>query len=139
MLSEEIRKVGETYGGEAKREQVLEWANKVAILEATLNIATEENYTFFSFRKAIREIIKGNCVSRATWAPSEQIFLITGRTVEGDTFRSWKNNANKAFPRSKIVVIEDHIDKKMPGDRYITGWLPTLEDLLSNDWYVVNN
>ena len=75
---------------------------------------------------------------RKEWLDSGKcIFLIKGRTVEYNTFQSWKNNANKAFDPPADVVIKDHIDMRDECGRYITGWSPSQEDILAVDWYLV--
>ena len=85
------------------------------------------------FGGALKHLKIGCVARRNAWSEGDYIFLITGRTVDYNTFQSWQNNANQAFDPPHDVKIVDHIDAKVNG-RYITGWIPTCEDILAEDW-----
>jgi len=90
------------------------------------------------FSWALQMLKMGFHVARKGWNDNNmRIFLIKGRTVEYNTFQSWKNNANAAFNPPEDVVLQDHIDMKAADGTYVTGWLASQADMLANDWVIV--
>ena len=89
------------------------------------------------FAWALERLKEGKQLTRISWNFNQRIFLITGRTVDYNTFYSWKNNACQAFDPPQDVVIRDHIDMKMVDGTYLTGWTPSQDDLFADDWVIV--
>ena len=90
-----------------------------------------------TFGVALVWLKNGRMVRRAIWKDT-CIFLIKGRTVEYNTFQSFKNNACQAFDPPQDVEIIDHIDAKHNG-KYITGVVLQQYDLLAEDWEIYQN
>jgi len=103
-----------------------------------LKAGLKDIYESGEFGAALIWLRAGMHAARKGWNGKNMcIFLIEGRTVEYNTFQSWKNNANRAFAPPQDVVIADHIDMKAADGTYVTGWSPSQEDMLAEDWYIV--
>ena len=91
------------------------------------------------FGWALKWMKRGAMLSRPSWNGKDMcIFLINGRTIEYNQFQSFKNNACQAFNPPEDIVIRDHIDMKAVDGTYITGWIPSMEDMLADDWVMVD-
>ena len=104
----------------------------------SLKAGLRDMYESGDFGAALIWLGAGCHVARRGWHGRDMcIFLIKGRTVEYNMFQSWKNAANTAFDPPQDIVIQDHIDMKAADGTYVTGWSPSQEDMLSNDWFMV--
>ena len=90
------------------------------------------------FGWALQKLREGEQLTRMNWNLNQRIFLIKGRSISYNTFQSFKNNAFQAFDPPEDVVIRDRIDMKAVDGTYITGWLPSGEDIFAEDWLTVN-
>ena len=89
------------------------------------------------FGWALDQIKADKAVFRTGWNGRGMcIFLIRGRSIEYNTFMSFKNNATQAFDPPKDVIIRDHIDMKAADGTYVTGWAPSSVDVLAEDWKI---
>jgi len=88
------------------------------------------------FGWALQQMKDGKMVWRSTIWISTCIFLIKGRTIEYNTFQNFENNACQAFKPPQDIIIKDHIDVKNAQGEYITGWIPSQEDMLAEDWEI---
>jgi hypothetical protein len=89
------------------------------------------------FGWALRMLREGKSVCRKGWNGKDMcVFLIKGRTVEYNTFQSWKNNANKVYDPPYDIQIADHIDMKAAHGLYVTGWVASQTDILATDWEI---
>jgi len=91
-----------------------------------------------NFGEVIEALRSGHHATRTGWnGKGMQIFFIEGRTLDGDEFREWPNNANAAYKTEAEVVISPHIDLKAADGTYVTGWKPSNLDMLAADWQIV--
>ena len=85
-----------------------------------------------SFGHAIVAMQAGKKVARAGWDGKGMfIFLTKGREVPNSKDRSF------AHFEEDTVVLADHIDMRAADGKYISGWLASQTDMLSDDWGVV--
>lgn len=96
----------------------------------------------FDIGRAVELMRDGKKVSRASWDGYKKnafIFLAGGRTVPASEVRD-NLIINPEFLKSKnsyALTLEPHIDMWTSKNTYATGWVATQEDILSIDWYLV--
>jgi plasmid maintenance system antidote protein VapI len=96
--------------------------------------------SFFGFGKALKKLIKGECVARDGWSRSGMALSI----VKGDVnLNLFDENISKIFeiPINLFDHDEDKDDVNFPYfNLWIDGknhvWTPTATDIFSRDWYV---
>jgi hypothetical protein len=66
---------------------------------------------------------------RNIWDKNEHIYLVRGRSVPAEMW-----NGIIPFNTGSFVEINDHIDKVNTFGHIITGWIPSTEDMLADDW-----
>lgn len=92
----------------------------------------------YSFGDAINFLKGGKKVARKGWN-GKGMFLVLcpGSNVPADHMRV---KPVKQFYQSEgrnTVTINPHIDLKAADGTYVTGWLASQTDMLSDDWYTV--
>ncbi len=86
-----------------------------------------------NFGQAIEAMKEGKKVSREGWNGKAMfVFLTKGRTIPNDKERSFKH-----FEEQQEVVLRDHIDMKDAQGGYVSGWLASQTDMLSDDWGII--
>jgi len=90
-----------------------------------------ENLTF---GEAVELLKNGFKVSRGGWKKDAWLSLSPGALTHSSKFWS-KNNADfaKSQPDGSVYV-SSCITIKNPDDKIVMGWVPTQDDMLSNDW-----
>ena len=82
---------------------------------------------------AIFQMKQGRKVAREGWnGKGVFIFLTEGRTIPNNHERSF------AHFEGEEVVLADHIDMKAADGSYVSGWLASQADLLTEDWVLVD-
>ena len=89
----------------------------------------------YTFQKMLDRIKEGDCIAyRKGWNGKDQyIFYTPGKTIRVE---DWKGDGPKPKPKNGYYVILPHIDMITSQGDYLTGWLASQTDLLSNDWVV---
>lgn len=86
-----------------------------------------------NFGQAIEALRDGKKVARSGWNGEGMfLFLTKGRTIPNDKERSFKH-----FEDQDTVTLRDHIDMRDAQGQYVSGWLASQTDMLSDDWVVV--
>lgn len=86
-----------------------------------------------NFGEAIKLLKEGKRVARAGWNGKGMfLFLTKGRTIINDKERSFKH-----FEDLENVTLRPHIDMKDAQGHYVSGWLASQTDMLSEDWIVI--
>lgn len=92
----------------------------------------------YSFGDAINFLKVGKKVARKGWN-GKGMFLVLcpGSKVPSDHMRV--NPVRKFYQQEgrTSVIIAPHIDLKAADGTYVTGWLASQTDMLSDDWYTV--
>lgn len=88
-----------------------------------------------NFGKAIEALKQGKKVTRKGWN-GKGMFLVLqpGSEVSGLDMR---NYLAREYYGNLLVNIAPHIDLKAADDTYVVGWTASQQDMLSEDWEVV--
>lgn len=85
-----------------------------------------------SFSHALNAMKDGHKVARRGWNGKGMfVFLTEGRNVP--------NNKERSFAHfdGETVKLASHIDMKAADGSYVSGWLASQSDMLSDDWYII--
>lgn len=91
----------------------------------------------FDFGEAIRVLKSGKPVSRLGWN-GKKMFLVLSEGYKGNGTNLRNPHARLRF-RFEEVYIASHIDMIDANGRYIIGWLASQTDMLSEDWFIVQD
>lgn len=87
-----------------------------------------------NFGQALEALKNGLKVARKGWNGKNMfLFLTKGRTIPNDKMRSFKH-----FEDLDNVTLSDHIDMRDAQGNYVSGWLASQTDMLSDDWIIVD-
>ena len=94
-----------------------------------------KNNKIMDFGKAIENLKNGKKVARKGWN-GKGMFLVLqpGSEVSGLDMR---NYLAREYYGSSLVRIAPHIDLKAADDTYVVGWTASQQDMLSEDWEVI--
>lgn len=84
------------------------------------------------FSEALKEIKKGNKVSRAGWNGKNMFIFL----VPGSVFQVNRPPLLGIYKEGDIVTYHAHIDMKT-AQGYVVPWLCSQADMLADDWGVV--
>ena len=87
----------------------------------------------FEFDKALQEIKSNKLLTRDSWGENCQYVFL----VPGSKFKVNRPPLNVIFEEDTEIVYGAHIDIKTT-DGHIEPWIPSQEDILANDWKIVN-
>lgn len=95
-----------------------------------------------TFSQALEYLKNGKCVAREGWNGKGMYLAVQeGTTIPRDKARGGiakqmaNENYGEAFPE---IVIQPHIDLRSAQGTCCVGWLPPVDDLFANDWYVIH-
>jgi hypothetical protein len=87
-----------------------------------------------NFSEALHLIKEGKLLSRKGWN-GKGIFVFL---VEGSTFNVNRKPLLGIFPEGTEIIYRPHIDIKNV-DGAIATWIPSISDLMADDWLMVEN
>lgn len=89
-----------------------------------------------TFGEALDALKQGRKVARLGWN-GKGMFLVLqpGSEVSGLDMR---NYLAREYYGSSLVRIAPHIDLKAADDTYVVGWTASQQDMLSEDWTIVD-
>ncbi len=91
-----------------------------------------------SFGDAINFLKAGKKAARTKWKEKNTfLVLCPGNKVPANRMKVKAVKECYEQEETKTVVIAPHIDLKSENDIYVTGWFASQEDMLADDWYVV--
>lgn len=98
----------------------------------------EEPLETFSFGDAVNFLKAGKRVARKNWE-EENTFLVLccGNEVPSNRMKVKSVKDFYMETHKSTVKIAPHIDLKSKDDTYVTGWFASQEDMLADDWYIV--
>lgn len=92
------------------------------------------------FDWAIRMLKRGHRVAREGWNGKGMFLLLAGGYEVGKENLQARKHISAAFLEAEGVEtlkIDPHIDMWTAQNTYLTGWLASQSDMLSEDWYEV--
>lgn len=101
------------------------------------NKEVEKRIDTFDFGEAIRVLKSGKPVSRLGWN-GKKMFLVLTEGYKGNG-TNLKNPHARLRYRFEAVNIAPHIDMIAADGSYITGWLASQTDMLSEDWFMIQD
>ena len=91
--------------------------------------------------QAIEELKNGKKVARRSWIEKGKfIYLVNGHNVSFEQLRGAAAKhleADKPNNRTKRALINSHIDMRMANGAIAVGWVASQNDMLAEDWEVV--
>ena len=88
----------------------------------------------FGFEMALFSLKHGKAVARKGWGKEMFLTLQNGSEVTGKKMR---NDIAKNYYGDSKVVICPHIDMKAADGSYVVGWVASQNDMLAEDWDIV--
>jgi len=86
---------------------------------------------------AVQELKNGGCVAREAWGhDGSYLFLLPAATVPQANIHT-EPLASIARANGGTVECLFAIRQHTADGKVLTGWVPTVEDLLADDWYTV--
>lgn len=92
-----------------------------------------------TFGTALELLKMGLAVRHSSWNEEEFIYLTIGTEVSRENLRG---NCAKFHPSDyerNTINISSHIDKHISEEKITIGWVPTAEEMFSDEWYVYND
>jgi transcription elongation factor Elf1 len=74
-------------------------------------------------------------LARKAWPEGEFIYLVTGRDIDKEFLRN-EASRQPITDNTDVAHFKSHIDKKMADGSVWVGWVPTVDDLWTRDWYI---
>jgi hypothetical protein len=82
-----------------------------------------------SFLKAASDLYEGKVVARNSWGPDKIVFKVSGFALEQSFYENYGIGERK-FPIDDFLAFSN-------GSTVSFGWQPSSEDLIANDWVLV--
>jgi hypothetical protein len=86
-----------------------------------------------NFSQALEEIKNGKLLKRSGWNGKDQFVFL----VNSSEFKVKRAPLSGIFPEGTNIVYRPHIDMKYQ-DGSIDVWLSSMDDLMAEDWVVLN-
>ena len=94
------------------------------------------------FGEALAHARKGRKIARHGWnGKNMYVYMTKGRLLPVDAWEVWmpSQELTEIEKEKGFVNIMPHLDMKSAQDTRIIGWLASQTDMLSDDWYVVDD
>lgn len=137
--SEKVRPLVTSF--EDKRGYKVIWTDdSISWLPKTIFEAAYRRIDNLTFGLALEGMNMGHKVYRKTWGNNGTfIYLVKGSVIP---FEKLRNEAATHICQinglNDSIHVNPHIDMRASNGNIVVGWLPSVDDILAEDWYILN-